>query len=304
MKVLITGATGFVGARVVEALAQSPAVEIIGLARRAPPANLARPGVRWLQADVLDESAMRAVLRDVRPEALLHAAWYVEHGKFWMAPENEPWAEASLALAAHFFEAGGRRVVGLGTCAEYAVGEPDAGLPWPEDRAIAPATPYGLAKARVERGLFELGARGSTREVAWARLFHLFGPDEHPARLVPSVLAALQTGQPARCGPGKLVRDFASTWFAGRALAALLASGVTGAVNVASGAPVTIATLVETIASLLGRPDLLRVGALPGRPGEVQYMVANTERLKREVGFHEPLMLAAELRRLVATAKP
>ena len=300
MRILITGATGFVGARVVEALAQRPGAEIVGLARHTPPDGLALRGVRWQQADVLDEAAMHAVLRDLRPEVLLHAAWYVEHGKFWAAPENECWVEASFALAAHFFEAGGRRMVGLGTCAEYDTDAPGADLPWAEDRVLAPSTPYGAAKARLASALFELAARAAGREVAWARLFHLFGPGEHPARLVPSVINALRAGEPARCGPGELVRDFASTWFVGRALAALLSSNVTGAVNVASGVPVSIGALAGRIAALLGREDLLAVGALPGRLGEVPCMLAGTARLQREVGFCEPFSLEAALRHLIA----
>ena len=301
-RVLVTGATGFVGARVMEALAQQPDLEIIGLARRAPPEALRLAGVRWLQADVLDEAGMQAVLREVRPGVLLHAAWYVEHGKFWDAPENQHWLEASLALIAHFYESGGRRVVGLGTCAEYATDGQDSQYPWREDRAVLPTTPYGIAKAQLASALFDMAARGTAREAAWARLFHLFGPGEHPARLVPSVIASLQTGQPARCGPGDLVRDFASTWFVGSALAALLSSGVTGAVNVASGVPTTLAALVGHIAALLAREDLLQVGALPGRPGEVPTMVANIDRLRHDVGFHEQFESAVALRRLVAEA--
>lgn len=300
VRLLVTGATGFVGARLMETLARQPNLEVTGLARHAPPSGFTPYGVRWLQADVLDEAVMPAVLREVRPQVLVHAAWYVVHGKFWNAPENQQWLEASLALAAHFYEAGGRRVVGLGTCAEYATDGDDAHLPWPEDRPLAPNTPYGIAKTRLAAGLLEMAARGQGREAAWARLFHLFGPGEHPARLVPSVIAALQADQPARCGPGHLVRDFASTWFVGRALAALALGTATGAVNVASGGPITIAALAERIAALLGRENLLQVGALPGRPGDPARMVANTARLRHEAGFCEEFDLQTDLRRLIA----
>ena len=55
----------------------------------------------------------------IRPEVLIHLAWYAEHGKYWTSPENVRWVEASLALLRGFAAAGGRRVVMAGTCAEY-----------------------------------------------------------------------------------------------------------------------------------------------------------------------------------------
>ena len=61
-----------------------------------------------------------ALLREVRPTLLIHAAWFVEHGRFWTAPENQDWLEASDRLARAFVEGGGRRILGVGSCAEYA----------------------------------------------------------------------------------------------------------------------------------------------------------------------------------------
>ena len=166
---------------------------------------------------------MRALLRELRPAVLVHAAWYVAHGKFWTAPENAAWVEASTALADAF---AGRRLVGLGSCAEYDwAGEGTS--PWSETRRIAPATPYGQAKAALAARWAALGERRGIA-VAWARLFHLFGPGEHPDRLVPAVLRALLEGREAATGSGLALRDFVGTGFLGRALAALAASGVVG----------------------------------------------------------------------------
>ncbi len=103
-----------------------------------------------------------------------------------------------------------------------------------------------------------------------------------------------------------------ATQDAGAALAALCASGVTGAVNVASGEPVTVGALAQEIAGLLGRPDLLRIGSRPDRPGEAPAMLADVTRLRREVGF-DPAATRAEpaappnfvrLKRSAASARP
>lgn len=277
-RVLVTGGSGFVGRAVLGPLRAR------GFEVHAP---------TRAEADLLDTAATRALLRDLRPTRLLHCAWYVAHGKFWTAPENADWLAASDALAAAFAEAGGRRFVAIGTCAEYAdqAGEDDK--PWPETRRIAPATPYGRAKA-------DLAARLAQRPgTAWARLFHLFGPGEHPDRLVPSIVLALRQGREARCASGRPIRDVCSTAFAGRALAALVASDVTGPVNIASGEGRAIASVARLLAEAAGRPDLLRLGALPDRPNEVPCMVADVTRLRRDVGFADPPNVENDLKGMV-----
>lgn len=278
-RLLLTGAGGFVGRALPAALAAR------GFAVHA----VAGRG----RADLLQEADQAALLREVKPAVIVHAAWYVVHGRFWTAAENTDWLEASTALARRFAEQGGRRFIGIGTCAEYAT-EPDEAL-WAESRPIAPTTAYGIAKAALAARLMAMEGLS----VAWARLFHLFGPGEHLDRLVPSIAAALREGREARCASGRPVRDFASTWFVGDAVAALTASSVTGAVNIGTGEGRSIRDIAETLARLSGRPDLLSMGALPDRPGEVPRMVADTARLRREVGFAAAPETDAALARLL-----
>lgn len=281
-RVLLTGAGGFIGRQLAAPL-RARGFDVREVSRR--------------DADLLDERDQAALLADLRPAVILHAAWYVEHARFWTAPENDAWCEASLALARRFAEAGGRRFLGLGSCAEYAAEAGADADPWPETRPIAPATPYGAAKARLAAGLARLPIA-----TAWARLFLMFGPGEAPGRLVPSILGALARGEPARCGSGRPVRDFAATPFLGRALAALAASAVTGPVNVASGEGRSIAAVARLLGEAAGRPDLVRLGARPDPPGEVPVMVADVGRLRREVGFAEPPEVETWLRRMVGAA--
>ncbi len=294
-RLLLTGASGFVGRTIVAPLL-AHGVELHAVSRRAMPAG--GGAVRWHAADLLDEDAARALLRDVRPTRLVHAAWYVEHGRFWTAPENEAWLAASEALAAAFVALGGRRMVGIGTCAEYADAAGQDAEPWPESRALGPATPYGRAKAELARRLARLGERHAV-EIAWTRLFHMFGPGEPPGRLVPSVALALIEGREARCASGRPVRDFVATRFIGAAIAALAASRVTGPVNVASGEGRRIADVVSFLGQAAGKPELVRLGALPDRPGEVPVMVADVTRLRREVGFTQPPTVEDDLRALL-----
>lgn len=298
--VLVTGASGFVGRALLAPLAaRGLAVHAVSRGGIAPDETAAALAT-WHRADLLDEAEARRLILAVRPAVLVHAAWYVAHGRFWTAPENAHWLEASTALAAAFAEAGGRRLIGIGSCAEYAAEAAGDGQPWPETRPISPATPYGRAKAALAARLIALAERRGGLSVAWARLFHLFGPGEHPGRLVPSVARALLEGREAECASGRPVRDFAGTGFIGRALAALVDGTVTGPVNVASGQGVAIRDLVALLGRLTGRAALIRLGRRPDPPGEIPFMVADTARLVREVGFAERMALEAELAALIA----
>src|SRR5206468_9393880 len=184
-RVLVTGATGFIGRHTLAPLVAA-GHEVHATART--PGAAAR-GVTWPAADLLDSPD---VVRYVNPDALLHLAWYAEHGKFWSSPENLRWLQASVALLRAF---SGRRAVIAGTCAEY---DWTTGA-WrlAEDAPLAPATLYGACKHALHVAT-EAYAREAGFSLAWGRIFFLFGPDEHPGRLVPSVLGPLLHGEEAR----------------------------------------------------------------------------------------------------------
>jgi nucleoside-diphosphate-sugar epimerase len=278
-RVLVTGATGFVGRHALPALAGADA-EVHAVARRA---GTGAAGIAWHEADILDRAAMRALVDGIRPTHVLHAAWFVEHGAFWASPMNVDWVAATLDLARLAAEAGCGRFVGVGTCVEYDWSDGGPGLRREADH-VAPTHFYGVAKDATRAVLEGLG-RQTGMATAWGRLFHLFGPAENPRRLVASLFEALRAGRPAELASGRPVRDFLCTVEAGRALAALCLSDVAGPVNVASGQGIAIADLARDIARLAGKPELLRLGARPDPAGEAPRMVADVSRLRDEVGF-------------------
>jgi len=237
--------------------------------------------VSWHEADLLAGGAVVAELvEELRPELLVHLAWYAEHGRFWSSLENVRWVEASLALLRAFIAAGGRRAVMAGSCAEYEWSRER----YPEDAPLAPATLYGAAKHGLHVVASALAAQAGV-ELAWARLFFLYGPCEDPARFVPSLALALLRGQPAPMSEGSQRRDFMHVADAGAAFAALAGSSFTGAVNVASGEGVALRELGQRIARAAGREQLLRIGARALPAGEPPALIADVARLREQVGF-------------------
>jgi nucleoside-diphosphate-sugar epimerase len=279
-RVLVTGATGFIGRGTLSPLIAS-GMDVHAVGRRQSPDWLP-PEVRWHQADLLRESAAADVVRDVRPSHLLHLAWFTEPGAFWRSVENLHWVEASLRLLRAFAIHGGRRAVLAGSCAEYA---------W-EDHTICseattpcrPATLYGTSKHAL-RLIAQQFAAEVDLSLAWGRVFFVFGPHERPERLAGSVASALVRGMEAPCSHGHQRRDFLYSEDLAEAFVALLRSPAQGAVNLASGAAIEIRELVMALAEAAGRPDLVRLGAHPAVPNEPSELVAEVRRLRDEVGW-------------------
>jgi nucleoside-diphosphate-sugar epimerase len=285
--VLVTGASGFIGLPLLEQLAGA-GEEVHAISTRARPPKVA--GVCWHRVDLADGAAPAELVGQVAPERLVHLAWCTEHGRFWRSSENVLWVGRSLQLLRAFSRRGGRRAVVLGTCAEYDWSNVEGPLS-ERTSPLAPATPYGTAKDALRR-LAVKHAEQEGMELAWGRLFFLYGPREAPGRLVPSAIRAVLAGEPIVTGSGERARDFMYVEDVASALAALLDSAVVGAVNIASGVRVTVGEVVEQIARSSGRPELARSGGLPDRPGEPPLLLADVTRLRDEVGFRPRWALA------------
>jgi nucleoside-diphosphate-sugar epimerase len=279
-RVLVTGAGGFVGRHALAPLAAA-GLEVHAVTSRQAAAD-SSPEVRWHHADLLAPESAGALVREIQPSHLLHLAWCTEPGAYWTALENLDWVQASLRLLRAFAEVGGWRAVLAGTCAEYA---------WrPRTHCVEretptrPATLYGAAKHGLHV-VADAWARQAGVELAWGRIFHLYGPHEHPDRLVADLARTLLRGEVATCSHGRQERDFLYVPELAAAFAALLASAVTGPVNMASGEPVRVADVIAAVAKAAGRPDLVRLGAQPLRPGEPDSLTAAVRRLRDEVGW-------------------
>jgi len=281
LRALVTGATGFVGRAVVDSLGRR-GVEVVTLGRHAD---------CDVRVDLLDVAPLDAAMRRAAADALIHVAWYAEHGKFWTAPVNTQWVAASERLVEAFCRAGGRRVVGVGTCAEYEWAREafcvEATTP------LRPATLYGASKHQANQALTAICTTHGV-PFAWARLFIPIGKGEPPGRLIPSVIAALRDEREPFAIGGAASRDFLHVGDVGEALVALALSDGVGAFNVGAGQPTRIADMVDYLSAVLGKDaePLRRLYAM--RAGEPVSLYGDTTRL-RALGWSPRVSMQAAL---------
>jgi nucleoside-diphosphate-sugar epimerase len=136
-------------------------------------------------------------------------------------------------------------------------------------------------------------------ELAWGRVFNLYGPGEHPDRLVAASIRAMLAGQPANCTHGDQLRDYLYCVDAAEAFVALLMCNTLGAVNIASGTAIRIRDLIEAAADAIGRRDLVRLGALPAPKDDPAVLLADVKRLNGEVRWRPRVPLAEGIRQSV-----
>ena len=278
-RVLVTGPNGFIGRHCLPFLLER-GYELHGVV----PENglqLDIPGVKWHIADLLNTIHAQALIERVGPTHLLHFAWYAKPGEYWTSMENLRWLQASLDILQIFKRHGGQRVLMAGTCAEY---DWRYGYCSEYITPLNPATLYGTCK----KSLYEILMSFSRQEglsASWGRIFFLYGSNEYPSRLIPSVINSLLAGRPAPCTMGSQIRDFMHVEDVASAFAALLDSQMEGAVNIASGEPVTIRNIILRIAEKLDRSDLVQFGAIPTPKVEPPLLLADVNRLRQEIGW-------------------
>lgn len=290
MKILLTGASGYLGRHVLAHLRQQ-GIDVVVLGRSLP---VGFDDVPLVHCDLLDGPHLAQAVQQAGATHLLHLAWTTEYGVYWTSPLNFRWADATLRLLQAFADSGGRHAAIAGTCAEYD---------WAQGTLVenvspyAPATLYGVAKDATRRMATALCAQRGV-SLAWGHIFFPFGPGEAPQRMLPSLVRVFQ-GQAAPFGVNiAAYRGMLPVADAASALATLLVQGCQGNFNICSGQPALIGDVVKTLARLCAADPGPVLALASARAGDPPVLVGDTTRL-RATGWRPQSTLEQGLAALV-----
>jgi nucleoside-diphosphate-sugar epimerase len=242
MRVLVTGATGFVGSALISLLGQHE-VACIG---RKRPEKISR-NINWINGDLLDlEDATQISIRRFSPECCVHLAWA---GLPNYSPEK---CLANLTAGVNLFnllhELGCRRIIGAGTCWEY--GERTGEVT--ESIAGFGQNPFAAHKSAL-REIGQSLMQGPDNCFIWARIFFVYGAGQRSTSLIPSVYRAMKMGDAPKISTPNALNDFVHVQDVAGALLRLIENcDASGIYNVGSGQPTSVAEVVNEIANLMG----------------------------------------------------
>jgi nucleoside-diphosphate-sugar epimerase len=184
--------------------------------------------------------------------------------------------------------------VGIGTCFEY-----DLSLGYLSESSLTkPITLYAATKVALSTILQQF-AQITEMEVAWIRLFYQYGPMEDERRLIPGIISSLLRDEVVKTTKGEQIRDFLHIEDVASAIWAVAKSNVSGVVNVGSGQPVTVGQIALELGNLLGKPDLIHLGALPYRPNDPMFICANNELLRKQTDWMPKYNLTTGLKNTI-----
>ncbi len=275
-KVLITGASGFIGRECLSLLTDLN-YEVYALTSKTPSFFL--ENVQWIKFDLLKDFSIDDLLKKIKPSHLLHLAWVTTPGKLWEAKENLDWLELSTHLIEAFARNGGKRAVLAGTCAEYDWTAEEFSE---EKTACRPSTFYGYSKLNLFLRLQSL-AKQTGLSQAWGRVFYLYGPHEHPQRFVPSMINGILQQKLIPCSHGNQIKDYLHVYDVSSAFVKILTSDIQGAINIGSGFGVSLREIINEITSKLGGENLIQYGTFSPLSSDPHSLIANASRLQNEI---------------------
>lgn len=280
-RIAVTGASGFVGRHVVQALSRTSA-EVVAATRT--PAKLADLSCK-IEVVALDigKPSGDAYLQLGRPDILVHLAW---DG----LPNYRSLHHIDRELPTHFrflagmVEAGLQSIVVAGTCLEYGM---QFG-PLSEDMICHPDTAYALAKHTLQRQL-EFLQREKAFRLTWARLFYTYGEGQAPSSLWTQLNAALdRDDQSFNMSGGEQLRDFLPISEMARLLAELALRNLdAGAVNICSGQPKSVRRFVEERIAETGKSMQINAGYYPYPDYEPMAFWGTTQKLTSILGAQQ-----------------
>ena len=281
---LVTGAAGFVGARLARTL-QASGADVHGVV--SPSSNTWRldgePAPVRHVVDLRDRDAVRRLVADLRPTVIYSLA---AHGAYPHQTDAARIFGSNVLGLTHLLEAcesiDYRLLVHAGSSSEY--GRKPVAMR--EDDELAPETLYGVSKV-AQSLLCQRWARLKGRPITVVRLFSVYGPLEEPSRLVPRLLTAMLDARPIAMASPSTSRDFihVDDVVAGMLKVERLAALSGAVLNLGTGIQTTLAEMVATLEAVAGAPLRAEWNTMPGRPWDTDTWVADISRLREALAW-------------------
>jgi nucleoside-diphosphate-sugar epimerase len=293
-RILVTGASGFLGSYVVKQLVAGGAkvFAVSSSVSADTPERLMDviDHIQLLEANMRDASSLVHVVRTARPELVLHQAAFTHVGKsFSRIDENiqtniQGTVNLLLALDGNY-----ERFVNIGSGDVYG----DAPVPFSEDGPVDPASPYAVSKYAAER-FCRMFHRAYGWPIVCLRPFNVYGPLQSPDRIIPELIISALNGHDLKMTEGRQTREFMYVEdVADVFVRSLTQPGIDGEViNISRGEEVSIRELAQTVLELMGNPVKALFGALENRPTEIWRMFGDNSKAKELLGWTPTTSLA------------
>jgi len=278
MRVAVSGASGFIGQYVLREL-QSRGLNVIALTHSATRRPTPLEASRWIVMDIANPPSNPFEAMG-SPDALIHLAWG-GLPNYQSSHHLEVELPAQLAFLTSCARTGLKRLVVAGTCYEYGLASGELA----EEAPTQPCTQYGLAKDVLRKALFDLCAQYDL-DLAWLRLFYLYGDGQSEKSIYHMLRAAIDRGAKTfDMSGGEQLRDFLPAHEAARLIVEIAQrKNVSGIFNVCSGKPIAVRDLVQSWIAASGAKITMNLGLLPYSPNEPMAFWGKREKLDAIVG--------------------
>ena len=304
-RALVLGGSGFIGRWVARRLTSAEAVVCVAVRDTREFARIAQSwGIHAsvVAIDALDEGALTNAVIETAPDVVFNMIGYgvdrseTDPALMWRINQDLV-RHVALALSRTKPDAkwGGSRLVHVGSALEYGLVEGTVS----EDGTTKPHTEYGRSKLAGTSALAQVAVSEGLAAVT-ARAFTVFGPGEHPGRLLPTIRRAAVEGTTVSLSAGTQQRDFCYVDDVAEGLLRLAASkGKPGeVVNLASGRMTSVRTFAETAARAMSLPaERLTFGAEQIRDDEMKISGVSVTRLRARTGWTPAAPLEDGIRR-------
>lgn len=287
MIVLFTGATGFIGKYIYKRLLLED-LELHLISR------VCQDSLKNFHVlDILNYGEMQRIIKEIKPEVLIHFAWDVSHGEFWNSTKNIDYATSTINLFKLFFENGGKKVIAAGTSAEYPTSNQSVQEGMAVD--ISKLTPYGCSKRKALEWLQKYNC-----DFMWLRIFGIYGLGENKDRFFPLIFNAVKTGTQLHIDHHDTFLDYVHADDIAKFVVFCLKNKGIGAVNIGTGESMALIDIYKTVESYMrsGIFKLFKTYRVPSP----QSRIPDCTRLKSMgfnfelvSGFHDQLRIIGDV---------